>query len=43
MDDPGTCTLGCFVELFSQEQLQSLQNTINVNSSQVAMSAPPGL
>ena len=43
MDDPGTCTLGCFVELFSADQLASLQNSINVNTSGAAVSAFPVL
>jgi len=34
MEDPGTCTLGCFVEFFTQQQLEILQNEITVASAE---------
>ncbi|CAK9023055.1 unnamed protein product [Durusdinium trenchii] len=40
LDNPGRCTLGCFVELFSTEQLQSMQNEITVASSQASGAFP---
>lgn len=36
MEDPGTCTLGCFVELFTSEQLANLQNEIQVASAEAS-------
>ncbi|CAJ1339381.1 unnamed protein product [Effrenium voratum] len=39
-DDPGTCTLGCFVEQFDLAQLQSMQNELTTVTNQVATAFP---
>ncbi|CAE7460806.1 unnamed protein product [Symbiodinium natans] len=39
LDNPGTCTLGCFTELFSMNQLQTMQSEL----AAATVSAPTGV